>query len=223
MQYAAAATAAAGAVAGALLGKIGSYAHRERRSRVRRFYEKRQRRVWSRTIKYDCRKKLADNRPRVKGRFVRSEEPIVLTAAAISAGEVIPPQGSVAANRAASRTPPVVSAETAMAQANSYLGDLGGGTAAPAPPLAPTPTQALAPALAPTLAPALAPVTASASAASGGVAVALLGAPNPLVASNLPASAQPSKQPAPFTEGPTAPAAASGASVHAGSPMKPTA
>lgn len=51
--------------------RIGAYTPEERKARIARFLRKRQQRVWNHKVKYDCRKKLADNRPRIKGRFVR--------------------------------------------------------------------------------------------------------------------------------------------------------
>uniref|UniRef100_A0AAV1T811 CCT domain-containing protein n=1 Tax=Peronospora matthiolae TaxID=2874970 RepID=A0AAV1T811_9STRA len=51
--------------------KIGSYSPAARKLRLQRFHEKRKNRTWKKSIKYDCRKKLADDRPRIKGRFVR--------------------------------------------------------------------------------------------------------------------------------------------------------
>jgi len=49
---------------------IGGYSLEQRRQRIIRFLEKRKNRVWMKKVKYGCRKKLADSRPRVKGRFV---------------------------------------------------------------------------------------------------------------------------------------------------------
>lgn len=55
--------------------RIGAYTKEERQQRIHRFREKKNKRIWRKQIKYDCRKKLADTRPRVKGRFVsRAEE-----------------------------------------------------------------------------------------------------------------------------------------------------
>lgn len=51
--------------------KIGCYSPNARKLRIQKFHEKRKNRTWKKSIKYDCRKKLADDRPRVKGRFVR--------------------------------------------------------------------------------------------------------------------------------------------------------
>lgn len=49
---------------------IGGYTMEQRRNRILRFLRKRRNRVWMKQVKYGCRKKLADSRPRVKGRFV---------------------------------------------------------------------------------------------------------------------------------------------------------
>jgi len=50
---------------------IGAYTPNARKIRLQKFHEKRKKRIWKKSIKYDCRKKLADDRPRIKGRFVR--------------------------------------------------------------------------------------------------------------------------------------------------------
>ena len=55
-------------------GRIGIYLPDARRARIAKFHSKRKMRIWRKRIKYDCRKKLADSRPRVKGRFVKRSE-----------------------------------------------------------------------------------------------------------------------------------------------------
>jgi hypothetical protein len=53
---------------------IGSLTPEERYAKVRRYKEKRARRTWSKKINYGCRKRVADNRLRIKGRFVTKEQ-----------------------------------------------------------------------------------------------------------------------------------------------------
>ena len=55
-------------------GRIGIYLPEERKARILKFYSKREKRIWRKRIKYDCRKKLADSRPRIKGRFVKRSD-----------------------------------------------------------------------------------------------------------------------------------------------------
>ena len=55
-------------------GRIGIYTPSERAAIIARFNAKRQRRVWNKKIRYNCRKSLADRRLRVKGRFVKRSE-----------------------------------------------------------------------------------------------------------------------------------------------------
>ena len=55
-------------------GFIGHYSPTERKKRIERFHEKRNRRVWTKKVKYDVRKNFADSRLRIKGRFVKKEE-----------------------------------------------------------------------------------------------------------------------------------------------------
>ncbi|KAH7295662.1 hypothetical protein KP509_27G059800 [Ceratopteris richardii] len=54
--------------------KIGHCTSEERKMKLHRYRQKRTERNFSKKIKYACRKTLADNRPRVRGRFARSDE-----------------------------------------------------------------------------------------------------------------------------------------------------
>ncbi|KAL8138868.1 hypothetical protein V2J09_004869 [Rumex salicifolius] len=55
--------------------KVGRYNAEERKERIDRYKAKRTQRNFNKTIKYACRKTLADNRARVRGRFARNDEP----------------------------------------------------------------------------------------------------------------------------------------------------
>jgi hypothetical protein len=55
---------------------IGTLTPEKRREKIARYLEKRKRRNWHKKISYDCRKKVADHRLRVKGRFVTKEQAI---------------------------------------------------------------------------------------------------------------------------------------------------
>ena len=46
----------------------------ERKEKIKNYLEKRKNRNWKKRINYDCRKKVADNRIRLKGRFVTKEQ-----------------------------------------------------------------------------------------------------------------------------------------------------
>lgn len=51
--------------------RVGAYSPESRKRRIQRFHHKRKNRVWHKKVKYDCRKTLAQFRPRYKGRFVK--------------------------------------------------------------------------------------------------------------------------------------------------------
>ncbi|GAX82027.1 hypothetical protein CEUSTIGMA_g9455.t1 [Chlamydomonas eustigma] len=55
--------------------QVGKLTPEERLLKILRYRAKRQMRNFNRTIKYQCRKSLADTRPRVRGRFARDNEP----------------------------------------------------------------------------------------------------------------------------------------------------
>ncbi|XP_022996097.1 zinc finger protein CONSTANS-LIKE 9-like [Cucurbita maxima] len=55
--------------------KVGRYSAEERKERISKYRAKRRQRNFNKTIKYACRKTLADNRPRIRGRFARNDEP----------------------------------------------------------------------------------------------------------------------------------------------------
>ena len=60
------------------LGWVGAYSPEARKRRIARFHAKRKRRVWKKSVQYDVRKSFADTRLRVKGRFVKKEDEVLL-------------------------------------------------------------------------------------------------------------------------------------------------
>ncbi|KAI3422722.1 CCT domain-containing protein [Psidium guajava] len=54
--------------------RVGRYSAEERRDRIQKYRAKRSQRNFNKTIKYACRKTLADSRPRIRGRFARNDE-----------------------------------------------------------------------------------------------------------------------------------------------------
>ncbi|XP_030474961.1 zinc finger protein CO3-like [Syzygium oleosum] len=54
--------------------RVGRYSAEERRDRIQKYRAKRTQRNFNKTIKYACRKTLADSRPRIRGRFARNDE-----------------------------------------------------------------------------------------------------------------------------------------------------
>jgi len=53
---------------------IGRLSYEERLKRIEKYRAKRTTRVWVKKISYNCRKRVADQRPRVKGRFIPKSE-----------------------------------------------------------------------------------------------------------------------------------------------------
>lgn len=54
--------------------QIGKLTYEERQRKIERYRAKRTSRVWKKRISYSCRKRVADKRIRIKGRFVSKEE-----------------------------------------------------------------------------------------------------------------------------------------------------
>ncbi|XP_034218852.1 zinc finger protein CO3 isoform X3 [Prunus dulcis] len=56
------------------MSKACPYNPEEKKERIERYRNKRNLRNFNKTIKYACRKTLADSRPRIRGRFARNDE-----------------------------------------------------------------------------------------------------------------------------------------------------
>lgn len=59
-------------------GWIGAYSPESRKVRIERFRTKRNHRVWTKEVKYGVRKNFADSRMRVKGRFVKKQDELLM-------------------------------------------------------------------------------------------------------------------------------------------------
>lgn len=58
--------------------KIGRILPEERKKKIEKYKQKREKRVWKKRISYTCRKKVADKRLRIKGRFISKAEALNL-------------------------------------------------------------------------------------------------------------------------------------------------
>jgi CCT motif len=54
--------------------RAGRLAPQERLQKILKYRQKRHERNFTKRIKYQCRKTLADSRPRVRGRFARNDD-----------------------------------------------------------------------------------------------------------------------------------------------------
>ncbi|KAG2299731.1 hypothetical protein Bca52824_036203 [Brassica carinata] len=56
------------------MSKPSKYSPEEKKERIQKYRSKRNLRNFNKRIKYECRKTLADSRPRIRGRFARNDE-----------------------------------------------------------------------------------------------------------------------------------------------------
>ncbi|KZV23946.1 CCT motif family protein [Dorcoceras hygrometricum] len=56
------------------MNRACKYSPEEKKERIERYRSKRNLRNFNKKIKYECRKTLADSRPRIRGRFARNDE-----------------------------------------------------------------------------------------------------------------------------------------------------
>ncbi|OMJ71127.1 hypothetical protein SteCoe_30738 [Stentor coeruleus] len=55
---------------------VGTLTVDQRKEKIAKYLEKRKKRNWQKKIYYDCRKRVADNRLRIKGRFVKRDQAV---------------------------------------------------------------------------------------------------------------------------------------------------
>lgn len=60
---------------------VGTLTAEERKTKILKYLEKKKNRKWSKRISYDCRKRVAENRLRIKGRFVTKKQAIAILGA----------------------------------------------------------------------------------------------------------------------------------------------
>ncbi|KAK4752201.1 hypothetical protein SAY87_020999 [Trapa incisa] len=67
---------------------VDRYSAAERKERILKYRAKRSQRNFTKTIKYACRKVLADSRPRIRGRFARNDQVVQKPPKAISSSSI---------------------------------------------------------------------------------------------------------------------------------------
>ncbi|XP_076946890.1 uncharacterized protein LOC143618660 [Bidens hawaiensis] len=68
------------------MNKVCRYSPDEKKERIERYRSKKTQRNFTKTIKYVCRKTLADSRPRIRGRFARNDEIQIMEHQCVSQG-----------------------------------------------------------------------------------------------------------------------------------------
>jgi hypothetical protein len=51
----------------------GEYNPEDRRLRIKKYIDKKRKRTYNKRVNYDCRKRVAEKRVRIKGRFVTKD------------------------------------------------------------------------------------------------------------------------------------------------------